>query len=166
MRQMIWVVIASVLFTGLLFGGKSKPLVEASYNKFKDVSTNKSRPVTRGGFQFNYDCPGNVTGCVPEAIFMNYARYSTSWLLMYARGLDLVFLVDGKPLTLQGLDWRGIPVGNGVEEWLSGTLTVEEFRSLASAQQVEVEIGSTLHPKVTDKDLQAWKDFAATIPVP
>ncbi len=144
------------------------------YDKFKDATTVKSRTykwalgkiglLGGGELDFQYQCPGQATKCQTEGVIVTFTRHGRGWVLMY--GLkEIIFLADGHRVAARDVAWNGLTDIDGVMEYFTGTLSPDDFHSIATAQDVEIEVGgsSSFTKRFKAKDIEDWREFGLSI---
>jgi hypothetical protein len=144
------------------------------YDKFKDVTTVQSRThkwalgklgiLGGGALDFEYQCPGQTTDCQPGGITVTFTRRGSGWILMYGPK-EIIFLADGHRAAARDVSWNGLTTTDGVMEYFTGTLSPKDFRSIATGEDVEMEVGGTsgFTKRFKAKDIQDWRDFGPSI---
>jgi hypothetical protein len=78
----------------------------------------------------------------PRFVSMMFVSSSSSWKFLQSH--DVTFLLDGKPMSPAKRSEQDGRVGQGyVLEFISQTLTMDEFLHVANAKTVEAQIGTT-----------------------
>jgi len=172
-------VLAGVLLTAMLpfsavdaYAGKSAK-VKVKYDKFKDTTTVESPshkwPLGRlalnggGAMSFEYTCPGQTTDCDPPGVTLTFTRRGIGWLMMHDEK-SITFLVDGRRIAADNVTWDGTVGEDDVVEWFIGSLTVGDFRTIISGQDVEVRIGTgSFTRRFSAKELDDWREFGSAI---
>jgi hypothetical protein len=144
------------------------------YDKFKDVTTVQSRTqrwalgklgiLGGGALDFQYRCPGHTTNCQTGGVTVTFTRHGRGWILMY--GLkEIIFLADGNRTAARDVTWDGLTTTDGVMEYFTGTLSPEDFHSITTGQDVEMEVGgsSGFTKRFKAKDIEVWREFGLSI---
>lgn len=124
--------------------------VDATYDKFKDITVVRSTPqaihgtsfpaVTHISVQAIYTCRGNGD-CLPDSVALAFHSGSESWrFLKGSREVHLI--VDGERIALGEMTYDGDVRGlGGVYEILAKDVPRDVFEKIARGRQVEAKIG-------------------------
>jgi len=144
------------------------------YDRFKDTTTVQSRTckwvlgriglLGGGALDFQYRCPGQSTNCQAAGIIVTFTRHGREWILMYDPK-EIIFLADGHRVEAHDVSWDGITTADGVMEYFTGVLAPEDFHSIATSHEVEMEAGGTsgFTKRFKAKDVEDWREFESRI---
>jgi hypothetical protein len=163
---------AIILFVAV--EGNARKPQNVRYDKFKDVTTVRSRThrwalgklgiLGGGALDFEYQCAGQTTDCQPAGIAVTFTRHGREWILMYGPK-EIIFLADGRRTAARDVDWNGLTTTDGVMEYFTGTLSPDDFHSIAMGQDVEMQVGgsSGFTKRFKAKDIEDWREFGLSI---
>jgi hypothetical protein len=135
------------------------PPFRAHYDKFRDVTItevdlNVEKENPWFSIAFIYSCPGQRDDCHPVHFSVYAGGYhigSWAWIEHH----DFIALADGDRVKLE-LDWHGdveeVLDESGVNEFMTGTISLGDLAKLAYSDKVEVELGYKDLGKLLDRE--------------
>lgn len=160
------ILILTILAVLLVSQSDLKP----KYDRFRDETT-----VSTGLQYVDMKSPGRLETAAyfsykgqakaSNGLIIGLAFYSSSSHWRFVEHDDLIALIDGERLEFGNPIVKTSRLGRrtGVDESLSYKLTRSDLNKIASAQQVEMQIG-TVEFKLTGKFLNKLKDLEAALP--
>jgi len=125
------------------------------YDKFKDVTYVSTNDLMIDGVDsvankrppqltmvLSYFCHGNTQNCSPRTMGLVFVGKTSFW--EYKSTHDLVFILDGKRMSVPRPDWEGkVMSADDLREYMDCQISPESIRRLAAASDVEGELGFT-----------------------
>ena len=172
MKGSLFLLIAAVFPLCWLLSARASDLgvIDVRYDKFDDitkVSTVESKISDALGrrqenqdlrFKVAYECTGETTHCRPERVEFRFLSQSVG---EYSGSDQLIFIVDGKRIR-SGVRWKGEYGRSVLVEYITATLNLEEFLTLANAKKVEAKLGGTTFT-FSDDNFRALRGLAGEI---